>query len=163
MAFFSIKLEILMPQVKQWRNANSLDIRGGIKVSNFKNAAGLQHLIIPLKMYRSIQIYYDVNPIYSLLLWHGWVFKIIMTLFKPKTASRWMKKSGFSLVSMGLERHFFVIFFFSRQNHQCCSFQNWYFLQFLKPWFQIWTHQLEISYTKKEHVGVCFSLKYFFF
>ena len=101
-----------------------------------------------------------MNPILSKLMWHGSVFKI--SLLRLKRLNVEWRESGFFLISMGLERHFFAYFFFSPQNHQCRSFQNWHFLQFLKPWFQIWSHQLEISYTNKDHVGVCFSLKIFF-
>ena len=42
------------------------------------------------------------------------------------------------------------------------AFQNGRILQFLKPWFQIWSQKLEISHNNKEHIGVCFSLKTFF-
>ena len=114
------------------------------------------------EFYHTFHIYDDVNPILSQLLWHGWVFKINMTLLRLKRLNVEWRESGNFHVSMGVERHFLADFFFSPQNHQCRSFQNWDFLQFLKPWFQIWSHQLEISHTNKEHVGVCFSIKTIF-
>ena len=109
--------------------------------------------------YHTFQIYDDINPILSQLIWHGWAFKINMTLLRLKRLNVEWRESGFFHVSLGQERHFFTFFFFSPQNYQCRSFQNWHFF---KPWFQSWSYQLVIFYTNEEYVGVSFSLKTIF-
>ena len=99
-----------------------------------------------LVLYHSLQIRDDMNPIHSLLLWHGWVFKIKMTLLRLKVP--WLKidKGGLFHVSGGWERGFLHKFLFRPGNHQCRLFENETFLHFLELWFQLKSDNPENSH-----------------